>query len=505
MTDNHTIRLVPTSISGAVLALCLLLIAYQLLGYIYNLFFHPLSKFPGPVACKASSIPYVRQNFKGDLVAWITKLHDEYGEVVRVAPNELSFSSADSYKDVYGFKKAGHGSLQKDEDFYTNPGTITRDIVNSDDANHARMRKIFSHAFSDRSLKLQEPLFLTHIDKMISKIREDPSKSYDMVKLYNCTTFDIMGDLTFGEPLGMLDNSDYHPWVAAIFGGLHFGVILHSMRMLAPSLDKFLLKYCMPNSIKEQMQLHADFSRLRVERRLEKQDARPDIWGLVLGKEEGRGLSKKEMYANAEIFMIAGTETTATLLSGVTFRLLTNPSKMQRLVQEIRCAFASEEEITAERLQALEYLHACLEEGLRMYSPVPQGLPRVALPGLPVVVDGHEVPPGSKVRVSNVAVFNNRNNFRDPELFVPERWLPNDAEGARYSEDKKHALQPFSTGPRNCLGKNMAYHEMRLILTKTLYNFDLTLCEESKQWADQKTYIMWEKKPLMVRLTPRKV
>lgn len=48
------------------------------------------------------------------------------------------------------------------------------------------------------------------------------------------------------------------------------------------------------------------------------------------------------------------------------------------------------------------------------------------------------------------------------------------------------------------------YHEMRLILTKTLYNFDLTLCEESKRWADQKTYIMWEKKPLMVRLTPRK-
>lgn len=49
----------------------------------------------------------------------------------------------------------------------------------------------------------------------------------------------------------------------------------------------------------------------------------------------------------------------------------------------------------------------------------------------------------------------------------------------------------------------MAYHEMRLILTKLLYNFDIELCEESKMWIDQKIFIMWDKSPLMCNIRPR--
>jgi hypothetical protein len=48
----------------------------------------------------------------------------------------------------------------------------------------------------------------------------------------------------------------------------------------------------------------------------------------------------------------------------------------------------------------------------------------------------------------------------------------------------------------------MAYHEMRLILVKVLYNFDMQLCPESEDWASQNVYILWEKKDLMVQLTP---
>lgn len=91
---------------------------------------------------------------------------------------------------------------------------------------------------------------------------------------------------------------------------------------------------------------------------------------------------------------------------------------------------------------------------------------------------------------THLAVYRNPNNFRHPESFVPERWL---AESDEYASDQKHALQPFSVGPRACLGKNMAYHEIRLILSKILWNFDLELCEESAKWAEQKIYIMWDK------------
>lgn len=51
---------------------------------------------------------------------------------------------------------------------------------------------------------------------------------------------------------------------------------------------------------------------------------------------------------------------------------------------------------------------------------------------------------------------------------------------------------------------SLAYHEMRLILANTLWHFDLELCPESKNWQDQRVYIIWEKQPLMCKLKPAK-
>ena len=283
----------------------------------------------------------------------------------------------------------------------------------------------------------------------------------------NQTTFDIMGDLTFGESLNMLDGSDYNPWVAAMFAGLHYGTYLHCIRYY-PTLEKALLRL-VPKSIMKKKQLHDEFSHLRVDRRLEKEDARPDIWGLVLERDKEHGLTREEMYANSNIFMLAGTETTATLLSGLTYYLLTNPEKLTRLTSEIREAFTNDSEITIEKLQTLKYLNARVEEGLRMYPPVANGLPRI-VPWGGTMIDGRHVPAGVRLEcerrrwhrslkltiaqtivfVTNLAAYRNPNNFREPYSFIPERWLSKNEE---FAADKKHALQPFSTGPRVCLGK----------------------------------------------------
>ena len=156
------------------------------------------------------------------------------------------------------------------------------------------------------------------------------------------------------------------------------GTYLHCVRHF-PTIEALLLKL-IPQSLREKQRLHNEFSVARVNKRMQQNDARPDIWGLVMEKEGGSGLTKGEMYANANIFMIGGTETTATLLSGLTYHLLRNPSKLEQLTNEIRGAFVSEDLITIERLQRLNYLHACIEEGLRMYPPISNGLPRIVPP-----------------------------------------------------------------------------------------------------------------------------
>ncbi|KAH6676007.1 cytochrome P450 [Halenospora varia] len=65
-------------------------------------------------------------------------------------------------------------------------------------------------------------------------------------------------------------------------------------------------------------------------------------------------------------------------------------------------------------------------------------------------------------------------------------------------------MQPFSAGPRNCIGRNLAYGEIRLILARVLWNFDLELQNDGLNWNDQKVWMVWEKPPLNVKLVPRK-
>lgn len=94
------------------------------------------------------------------------------------------------------------------------------------------------------------------------------------------------------------------------------------------------------------------------------------------------------------------------------------------------------------------------------------------------------------------ATYRSPSNFEAPDDFAPERWLGD----AAYVTDRRRSLQPFASGPRKCLGQNMAMHEMRLTLARVFFSFDLELCDDSREWTSQRAFVLWEKKPLMCRL-----
>lgn len=172
------------------------------------------------------------------------RLHSQYGPVVRVSPTEISYIDADAYghglsgknawKDIYGHRLAGKRSFAKDRRLYAIPVNGTTSILSSDDANHARQRRVLSHAFSDKALKEEESLFKRWANLLVFKLKElafaeDP---IDLVAYYNFTTFDIMGDLTFAEPLHMLEGSEYSPWVATIFASIKSMTRLRAVRLI---------------------------------------------------------------------------------------------------------------------------------------------------------------------------------------------------------------------------------------------------------------------------------
>lgn len=100
-----------------------------------------------------------------------------------------------------------------------------------------------------------------------------------------------------------------------------------------------------------------------------------------------------EIKANSIILIVAGSETTATLLSGVTHLLLNNPRAYAKVQDEVRQAFSEAAEMTLVSTSRLTYLHACIEEAARLYPPVPIELNR--LTGRDGgVIDGNFVPGG---------------------------------------------------------------------------------------------------------------
>lgn len=166
----------------------------------------------------------------------------------------------------------------------------------------------------------------------------------------------------------------------------------------------------------------------------------------------------------------------ATLLGGLTYYLLQNPKQFRRVKDEICNKCPSNEDITFESLAECKYLNACLRKGLRVYPPVPIRSPRVVPAGGLKVLD-QWIPQGTRVSVHQYSMYHSQDNFKDLDKFIPERWIA--GENAEYANDVQDALQPFGWGHRNCLGQNMAMHEMRLILASVVRHFDFELCEES--------------------------
>jgi len=271
------------------------------------------------------------------------------------------------------------------------------------------------HAFSDSALQAQESLVTSYCDLLIQKLyaQMESEKPVDMTAWLNFTSFDIIGDLTFGESFGALEKGEEHWWMSMIFNGFKMGVLVRTAKehMTAPFgnwIFSGLTK--VPAVVRAQTKFRS-FIRDKTLRRLSMKGDREDIMGSVLHQygshpmtrkltqesrailrhNDKKGLSQGELGTNAGCLIIAGSESTATLLSGLIFYLHSTPRVLELLQQEIRQNFTSSATINFESVSKLPYLQACIQEALRLYPPIPCGLPRqVPLGGM--VIDGRFVP-----------------------------------------------------------------------------------------------------------------
>ncbi|KAI8633029.1 putative cytochrome P450 monooxygenase [Xylariaceae sp. FL1651] len=472
-------------------------VVYNIAHALYNVFLHPLRKYPGPVSHRISVIPRALCQMRGTLPFHVAELHKRYGPVVRVGPNELAFSSPQAWRDIYGHKKTGEEEFPKYEGFYRIFRHIPISVIAANRQEHSLLRRQLAHGFSDRSMREQESIIGSYVNVLVSRLKDAVKKDsrQNMREWLNWTTFDVIGDLSFGVSggFGCLERSEYHPWVQIITqsirqGGLIIGLV--SLGFQRP------MEWLSKSGILAEAKNRSIVSEKVAERM--KAGERPDfLEGLIRRKDE-LNLDHMHLTANASLLVIAGSETTATLLSGATYLLTTNPEVLKKLEHEVRSAFKSDDEITLTSVSNLSFMLACLNESLRRYPPVATGLPRQSPKG-GAMVDGKFVPEGTVVSVYQWAINHDERFWTEPEKFAPERWM----DDPKYKGDQLDAMQPFSVGPRNCIGRNLAYAEMRLILAKIVFNFDMSLADDSRHWLrGQRAYTVWDKPALNVHLKP---
>ncbi|KAL4901235.1 cytochrome P450 [Aspergillus multicolor] len=484
-----------------VLTSAIAVISSYLAAAVYNLYFHPLKAYPGPRYAAASRLPITYVTMIGKSAIWAHRLHERYGPVVRVAPDELSYADSRAWNDIYGNLPGHPSGMQRDpglfeqfEDEDNRPSFLT-----STDDEHLRVRRAYAPAFSRRALGEQEPLYVKYTDLAMERIRQTQKAPVDISRFFYHIMFDMVGHLQYGESLGLLETGSHTRWADTQAALAKLATSLAALADL--TLTRIVLMHVLLPLSRPARRAFFKPSNDRIDKRLLSDRSHgPDLIGLAFRESRRTDLSDRDIRANAHLIMLAGTETTSSLLAALTASLLTDSAALRRLTDEIRSAFKQTSDIAFTSITKLLYLDACIKESMRLHPPAPGALPR-AVPRQGAMITGRWVPGRTRVYVTILASTRYSANFHEPDLFCPERWL--EGSDPEFSKDNRAAYQPFSFGQRNCIGQEMAQLVSRLIMCKLLYNFDIEAVSDIEQWrASARIFTVWDYAPLLIRLTP---
>ncbi|KAF2439282.1 benzoate 4-monooxygenase cytochrome-like protein P450 [Karstenula rhodostoma CBS 690.94] len=465
---------------------------------LYNIYLHPLRTYPGPKLWAATRLTWTHAIQSGQYHLKLHELHTRYGPVVRIAPDELSYITPEALKDIYGNRNIPKNDIWAGQEEKKHPISI----VSTHEETHLRNRRALTGAFTEHAISEHVSALEDLVGLMITRFRENIASAegkavVDLVDWTNFLTFDISGLLSYGASFSSVSQGRAHPWVeiSCSFGkGI---ALMASINFFAP-LNR-ALKYAMPKAVMEKMEYHKQIAHERFLQRLAMGDRRgsQDYVGSIMAYNAEKGevkIPEEEIEANMTLLIFAGSETTSTALAAVLTQLLQAPAALEKLEEEVRGAFESEEDINVGSVARLEYLGAVIQEGIRMGPPASIGMPRVTQKE--EIVARQPVPRGTFISVNQYPAFRSQSNFTQPDSFIPERFLSD----SPFDSDRLEAFEPFLMGRHKCIGQKLALTIMRLTLTRLVYAFDIRVVQAVPDFGKQNTYIFWEKKPLRVEL-----
>ena len=228
------------------------------------------------------------------------------GPAVRVSPNELSFSTLQSYKDIYGFPPPGGQQCTKSElyDIIGN-GFKTACIASERDPHvHASKKKHLSAAFSAKALVAQEDIIQRCVNDFIAKIGPASQRSpegINIVEWFEMSAFDLLGEMAFGDSFECIAEEKHHFWIDMVLQHVADFVLMDNLRRFA--VLKVFAKWLLPSLVMSVRAKHTQYSRDKVRKRLESESPRKDFFTNIVSKVKAGEVSLEEMTAHASTLM----------------------------------------------------------------------------------------------------------------------------------------------------------------------------------------------------------
>ncbi|KAF7890487.1 hypothetical protein EAF00_008802 [Botryotinia globosa] len=461
-----------------------------------RLYFSPLSHIPGPARFALTKLFIANEYRLGRTSHTIEALHKKYkSDVVRIGPNEVSIINADAVPKVFSGKYP-RGT------FYE-IGAINGDVnlnTTREYGKHTLWRRIWEKGFVSSAIREYNTRVETHVDKMIQILLKADGKEVNVSKAMDNLTFDIMADLSFSKHAGLQDGTGDNSYMSYVHKYMSFAVIIASLRNLAQ-----LLTY-MPETSDIRM-FREKGERMLMERQ-EHGSTYRDIFSYLLSADPdgGEKFTQKELNSNANLIIIAGSDTTSSTLTQALRALAKEPrilSKLQREIDDLCSVTGQDKKITIDSIRNLEYLNAVVDEVLRLYNPIPSG-PHATTYSQGIEVGDIHIPGNVQVEMSHLVLMTDERYFPQGKSFIPERWTRESPELVR----DRRAYIPFGYGVHSCVGKTLALHELRLVIAHIVRTFDIQFGHShddvlfEREWKD---YMVVEIGNLWLRFLPRKL
>ncbi|KAH6670576.1 cytochrome P450 [Halenospora varia] len=448
---------------------------------IYYLSLHPLHKIPGPFLAQFSSIWKNGRYFRSTWHRDILELHDKYGPVVRIAPNEVSFVDAKALGAIYG-----HGTTVKKSKWYHTwfiPNMQQSFFASQDAMIHRGLRSRVSAAYSMTSILAMEPYIQEVADKTWAKLRgfADSGQIIDFGEWIPYFAFDVVGQLSLGGEIGFVERGeDVDDIISSIHIGFYMMANMGSVPLQMFWLNNYVTKFIVERFGSAKMNAFQGFLRWLEQRVTDRMKyglgtRRRDMLQHFIEMKgiQGRPTGVGDVMIEGVNILGAGADTTSIAI----------------LAAEVDQAYKDlgheekQTEIGYKEASALPYLAAVVKESMRLHPSIQYQLPRHPAEG-GVTIGPYQIPQSAEVSISPRSMNRCKKIFGpDANEFRPSRWHFSNEKEEETVKEMSRLLTTFGLGSRVCVGQNLALVEVYKFVAQFVHKFDMKLADPQKLWT----------------------